>query len=81
MYLQNASNPWRKHTPPLAVAFYCDHCHDAVFEHELEDTDCYATPTGQIICVVCVDSMTAVQALAYMGCTKMGYITRQGAWK
>ena len=71
---QTPHHPRCKHAPAPVVAFYCDRCRDAVYEYELDESVCYVTPTHQLLCSTCVDTMSVIDALEYLGCSRMGYI-------
>ena len=53
---------------PVAIAFDCDKCGNAIYVDELEDETCFETPEGRIICGDCVHRMSTRQALVYLGC-------------
>ena len=60
-------------TPPPVC--YCDRCGEDIYRDEVEEGECYETPSGQIICGFCVGSMTTRQALEYLECLQTNYGT------
>lgn len=58
----------KKAKKPPAIAFMCSRCGEDVSVDELEDGNCFETPDKQLICSMCVDTMSVRDALAFLGC-------------